>query len=136
MVNETVISAGGPVTPTMVEKAWGGELWFAVVDNAYAGKVIDIAAGQAVSLHRHRAKTETIIVLSGTGVAELGPTRNNLTSYDLRPGTCVHIPPMMIHRFSADTALRFVEVSTASDGWIDDVERIEDRFGLAAAQEG
>jgi len=85
-VKETVINAGGPVTPTIVEKAWGGELWFAVVDNARAGKVIDIAAGQSVSLHRHRAKTETIIVLSGTGVAELGPTQNNLISYDLRPG--------------------------------------------------
>jgi hypothetical protein len=43
---------------------------------------------------------------------------------------------MLMHRFLADTALRFVEVSTASDGWVDDVERIEDRFGLAAAQEG
>ena len=43
---------------------------------------------------------------------------------------------MLMHRFSADIALRFVEVSTASDGWIDVVERIEDRFRRAAAQEG
>ena len=48
-MKETVINAGGPVTPTIVEKAWGGELWFAVVDNARAGKVIAIAAGQSVS---------------------------------------------------------------------------------------
>jgi hypothetical protein len=62
--------ARAPVPPSSASKN------LRTTDNAYAGKVIDIAAGQSVSLHHHGGKTETIIVLSGTGVAELGPTRS------------------------------------------------------------
>ena len=119
----------GPVEPTKVDKPWGEELWFAAVDHAYAGKLITIHAGASVSLQRHHQKTETIMVLDGTGRVELGQFPDQLEPVELRPGTCVHIPAPWLHRFTADTELRFIEVSTAHEGWTTDVERLEDHYG-------
>lgn len=44
--------------PTRVDKPWGHELWWAETDH-YAGKILVVNAGQALSLQYHREKDET-----------------------------------------------------------------------------
>lgn len=50
--------------PTRVGKPWGHELWWAETDH-YAGKIIVVNVGQALSLQYHREKDETSYLLSG-----------------------------------------------------------------------
>ena len=119
----------GPVQPPIIEKPWGSEVLFAAVEGCYAGKIITLHGGHAVSLQRHRSKTETIIVISGRLQVELGDQVDGLQRHELEPGTSVHVPALMLHRFTALVDTRFVEVSTADAGWETDVERLEDRYG-------
>lgn len=105
-----------------VEKPWGFELRWAVTER-YLGKILHINRGQALSLQYHRAKDETILVNSGLLDLEL-----NGTLHHLRPGDCVRIQPLTRHRMTAVEECEIFEVSTPE---IDDVVRIEDRYGRA-----
>jgi oxalate decarboxylase/phosphoglucose isomerase-like protein (cupin superfamily) len=121
-----VTESAGEFDTVRVIKPWGEELLFAAVEGGYAGKLITIHAGRSASLHRHQRKTETIMVLAGTGHIRLGSSPDSLALLELRPGSCVHIPTAVLHRVSARSDLQFVEVSTAHEGWRSDVERLED----------
>jgi oxalate decarboxylase/phosphoglucose isomerase-like protein (cupin superfamily) len=121
-----VTESAGEFDPVRVIKPWGEELLFAAVEGGYAGKLITIHAGRSASLHRHQRKTETIMVLTGTGDIRLGSSPDSLALLELRPGSCVHIPTSALHQVSARSELQFVEVSTAREGWRSDVERLED----------
>ena len=123
--------SAGEFNPVSVIKRWGQELLFAAVEGGYVGKLITIHAGQSASLHRHQRKTETIMVLTGTGQIELGSSLDSLARLELRPGSCVHIPNSVLHWLTARSELQFIEVSTAHEGWRSDVERLEDRYGTA-----
>ena len=90
-----------PYEPGVTAKPWGSEALFAAVEGGYVGKIISIRAGQAVSLQRHREKTETITVLSGELLAEVGPSVDALRRHPLPPGRCLHVPAGRLHRFSA-----------------------------------
>ena len=125
----TVTESAGEFDPVRVIKPWGEELLFAAVEGGYAGKLITIHAGRSASLHRHQRKTETIMVLTGTGHIRLGTSPDSLALLELQPGSCVHIPASVLHRVSARSELQFVEVSTAYEGWRADVERLEDSPG-------
>jgi len=61
------------------DKPWGHELIFAAVDGLYAGKIIQVRAGHALSLQYHRDKDETISVLAGEALFEYGPDVDELT---------------------------------------------------------
>lgn len=111
----------------VVEKPWGHELIWARTDR-YVGKILHIKAGEALSLQYHQVKDETIMLLSG---------RMTLVSY--RDGEAplervltarepVHIPPGLRHRMVALEDTDVVEVSTPE---LDDVVRLEDRYGRA-----
>jgi len=108
--------------PRTVEKPWGRELWYAVTDR-YAGKVLEVRAGHALSRQYHRRKKETLYFRRGTGRVELDG--RTLT---IRPGLTVHVEPGTVHRIVADTDLEILEVSTPD---LDDVVRLEDRYGRA-----
>ena len=57
----------GPMqTPKIVEKPWGREIWYAHTAH-YAGKVLEVTAGQRLSLQKHNIKEETLYLLSGGG---------------------------------------------------------------------
>ncbi|HVB77926.1 MAG TPA: cupin domain-containing protein [Candidatus Nitrosotalea sp.] len=107
-----------------VEKPWGFELRWAVTER-YLGKILHINQGQALSLQYHRAKDETILVTSGLLDLEL-----NGTLHRLGPGDCVRIQPLTRHRMTAVEECEIFEVSTPE---IDDVVRIEDRYGRVEA---
>jgi mannose-6-phosphate isomerase-like protein (cupin superfamily) len=110
--------------PRRVEKPWGYELIWAHADR-YVGKVLHIAAGHALSLQYHRQKDETIHLLAGSMRLEYdrGEGRREVV---LRPGESVRIRPGMVHRM---VALGDCDVLEASTPELDDVVRLEDRYG-------
>jgi mannose-6-phosphate isomerase-like protein (cupin superfamily) len=101
------------------------------VEGKYVGKIIQVTAGQSISLQFHREKDETISVLSGEALVEHGPAQDELTEQHFGPGDTIRLPAGALHRVTAVTDLTFAEASTASPGWREDVVRLEDRYGRA-----
>ena len=110
---------------TKVEKPWGYELHWAKTDR-YVGKLIHVNAGHALSLQYHHRKDETIYLHSGRLLFEIGDDGKNLSRHEMRPGERVHITPKTIHRMTAIEDSDIFEVSTPE---LDDVVRLEDRYG-------
>ncbi|HVB13402.1 MAG TPA: cupin domain-containing protein [Candidatus Dormibacteraeota bacterium] len=108
-----------------VEKPWGHEIWFAVTD-LYAGKILHIAAGHQLSLQYHERKDETIYLLSGAMELELDDDGGELQTLRLGPGQCQRIQVGRRHRMRALVDTEVCEVSTPE---LDDVVRLEDRYG-------
>lgn len=54
-----------------VDKPWGHEIRWAI-NNKYLGKILRIEPGQKLSRQYHEQKDETIYVLEGVLVMELG----------------------------------------------------------------
>ena len=107
-----------------VEKPWGHEIIWARTER-YVGKLLHIKAGHALSLQYHQVKDETVHVWSGqmkfqTGEGEV------LTERILGPGESFHITPLLRHRMIAVTDCDVLEASTPE---LDDVVRLEDRYG-------
>jgi quercetin dioxygenase-like cupin family protein len=109
-----------------VDKPWGYELVWARTDR-YVGKVIHVNAGHALSLQYHRVKTETVYLAAGKVRYEI-KDGETLRSLDLLPGDRLHIPAGTIHRVTAIEDADIFEVSTPE---LDDVVRLEDRYGRA-----
>lgn len=107
-----------------VEKPWGYELHWAKTDR-YVGKLIHVNAGYALSLQYHNIKDETIYLHSGRLQFEIqdGPHR---VIREMHPGERVHITPKTVHRMTALEDSDIFEVSTPE---LDDVVRLEDRYG-------
>jgi mannose-6-phosphate isomerase len=112
-----------------VPKPWGEEEIFAETDR-YVGKILTVLAGHSLSLQYHRVKDETMRVLDGRCEMTLGQlgVPDERETRVLGPGDTVHIAPGLVHRLLALTDVRIVEVSTAD---LDDVVRLEDRYGRA-----
>jgi mannose-6-phosphate isomerase-like protein (cupin superfamily) len=109
-----------------VPKPWGYELIFAHTDR-YVGKILHINKGESLSLQYHEMKDETLFVVSG----ELRLTlewNGERRERPLRAGEAFHIPPRLIHRMEAVVDTDVAEVSTTE---LDDVIRLEDRYGRA-----
>jgi mannose-6-phosphate isomerase len=112
-----------------VEKPWGYELVYAAAER-YSGKIIFIRGGEELSLQFHRTKDETIYVHSGRVEFEIGDPGKPMDVEVVGPGRAFHLGPGTVHRIHAleDTVL--LEVSTPE---LDDVVRLEDRYGRAGA---
>lgn len=103
-----------------MEKPWGREVWWALTDR-YAGKILEVRAGHALSLQYHRQKLESMYFLTGEGELWLeGET------IPIAPGLAVTIRPGARHRVRAYSDLTIVEVSTPH---LEDVVRVEDAYG-------
>jgi mannose-6-phosphate isomerase-like protein (cupin superfamily) len=113
-----------PTAVRRVPKPWGHELIFAKCDR-YAGKILHVNRGECLSLQYHNQKEETLYVLSGELklTIESNGDRRELA---LRAGEAFHIPPGLIHRMEAVEDTDVAEVSTPE---LDDVVRLEDRYG-------
>lgn len=109
---------------TRVDKPWGHELHWATTDR-YAGKVLHVNAGHALSLQYHNRKEETILLWSGRLLFEI-QEGDTLVARELRPGDRMHVAPKTIHRMTAIEDCDIFEVSTPD---LDDVVRLEDRYG-------
>jgi mannose-6-phosphate isomerase len=110
-----------------IEKPWGYERIFAQTDK-YVGKYLFIKGGHRLSRQYHERKDETISVLTGPLILEIGPTEeDDIISLSLVEGEAYHITPGTIHRFSAPDHhdVELIEVSTPE---LDDVIRLEDDY--------
>jgi mannose-6-phosphate isomerase-like protein (cupin superfamily) len=112
-------------TPKRVEKPWGHELIWAHTDR-YLGKILHVKAGHALSLQYHERKDETIFLLRGKLRFFAGSSRDDLQEMKLQEGESYHITPGTVHRMEAITDVDILEASTSD---IDDVVRLEDRYG-------
>lgn len=117
--------ASGATAPRRVEKPWGYELIWASTDR-YAGKVLHVNAGHALSLQYHERKDETIHLLRGRMRFWAGPDAAALLEVPLAEGQSYRIVPGTVHRMEALTDVDILEASTAD---LDDVVRLEDRYG-------
>ena len=111
--------------PRRVEKPWGYELIWAETDR-YVGKILHVTAGHALSLQYHERKDETIHLLRGTMRFDVGPSAGELRAVELKEGESWHITPGTVHRMIAITDVDILEASTPD---LDDVVRLEDRYG-------
>ena len=123
---------GWAVTPRRVEKPWGYELVWAETD-AYAGKILFVKAGESLSLQFHRKKDESWLVQSGRAKLELGSAGAAILNEEvIGPGASFRFHPGTVHRLSALEDTTILEVSTPQ---LDDVIRLEDRYGRAGTAE-
>ena len=111
--------------PRRVEKPWGYELIWADTEH-YVGKILHVAAGEALSLQYHEVKDETLYLLNGRLTLEFGPSRGEFTSVEMTEGQSFRIVPGTIHRMVALTDVDILEASTPHLG---DVVRLDDRYG-------
>jgi mannose-6-phosphate isomerase-like protein (cupin superfamily) len=114
--------------PEKVDKPWGHEVIWAVSDS-YAGKILFVKAGESMSLQFHNVKDEAWYILEGRAKVELGAAGERmLNSEVIGPGAAFRFPPGTVHRLTAVEDTTIVEVSTPQ---LDDVVRLEDRYGRA-----
>jgi len=117
----------GRVEDHKVDKPWGYELRWAITDR-YAGKVLHVNKGEALSLQYHERKDEYQYVIRGAVDVELGVEGGELTTRRMTAGDTLHITPGTRHRITAVEDTDIVEISTPE---LDDVVRLEDRYGRA-----
>ena len=111
----------------IVDKPWGHEIIWAHTDR-YVGKILHIRRGESLSLQYHRKKDETVMVLSGRMAFEHFADGEEPRTTELLPRQPFHITPGTRHRMIALEDTDVVEVSTPE---LDDVVRLEDRYGRA-----
>jgi mannose-6-phosphate isomerase len=108
-----------------VDKPWGYEIWWARTPR-YVGKVLHIKKGESLSLQYHREKEETVMVWNGRMRFEHFGDGEQPQAVDLGPGQSFHITPGLRHRMVALQDTDVFEVSTPE---VEDVVRLEDRYG-------
>ena len=113
------------VTPRRVDKPWGWELIWAETES-YVGKLLFVRAGQSLSLQYHEVKDEAWLVQEGRAKLELGELGGELETFEIAPGDAFRYRPGTVHRVTAIEDLLVIEVSTPH---LDDVVRLEDRYG-------
>ena len=107
-----------------VPKPWGEEIIFAETEK-YAGKILVVRRNESLSLQYHQRKDETLYLYRGRvrlWIEEEGGLREKVLS----PGDSCRIVPGTRHRLQAMEDSEVLEVSTPE---LDDVVRLEDRYG-------
>ena len=114
-----------------MSKPWGWENRFAITDR-YLGKVIHVHGGEMLSLQFHRRKDETILIVRGAMDLQLEEEGGAMVTHRLTPGMSRRILPGRKHRMVAVEECEFFEVSSPE---IDDVVRLEDKYGRAGTSD-
>ena len=92
----------------------------------YVGKILHVNPGHALSLQYHEVKDETIFLLTGEMRFWAGPSADELEEVALGAGEAFRVRPGTVHRMEAITEIDILEASTPH---LDDVVRIQDRYG-------
>ncbi len=109
-----------------VEKPWGYELVWAQSEQ-YVGKVLFVKEGESLSLQFHREKDESWLIQSGRVKLELGSVGDAVLNEEVvASGAAFRYRPGTVHRVTALEDTTILEVSTPN---LDDVVRLEDRYG-------
>jgi mannose-6-phosphate isomerase-like protein (cupin superfamily) len=110
---------------TKIDKPWGWEKWIEVNEN-YVVKELYMKEGNCCSLQYHEKKHESFYVIKGKLKFEIGPDKDSLEEMILEEGGYYTIEPFVVHRMSAVVDSLYLESST---NFLDDVIRIEDKYG-------
>lgn len=92
-----------------VSKMWGAEYWL-VNNDKYCMKLLEINPGYQCSLHYHKIKDETFLLVSG----EARLTVNDFIHH-MVPSNQIRINPNDIHRFGSLRGALIIEISTHHD---------------------
>jgi mannose-6-phosphate isomerase len=114
-----------PVPVERIEKPWGYELIWARTDR-YVAKILHVRRNESLSYQFHRVKDETIHLLRGVLDLETGTAAGDRQTVRLAPGQSYHLPPGLRHRMTAVEECDILEASTPE---LDDIVRLEDRYG-------
>jgi mannose-6-phosphate isomerase len=118
--------------PRKVEKPWGYELIWADAE-PYVGKVLFVKAGESLSLQFHNEKDESWLVQSGRARVELGSAGDAVLKEEIvAAGAAFRFRPGTVHRVTGIEDTTILEVSTPH---LDDVVRLEDRYGREGTSE-
>ena len=109
-----------------VDKPWGHEEIFALVDGKFCGKAIHVNDGHSLSLQYHEEKEETISVQSGKLLVDIGLHEDDMEQFELLAGESIHLKPFTRHRVTAVGDTVMLEASTTQ---LMDVVRLEDKYG-------
>lgn len=112
-----------------IEKPWGREIKWAHTAH-YVGKILEVNAGERLSIQYHKEKVETMYVMSGTGYLYFYNMDEDgepsvTSSIFLTKGVKVHIPPKQIHSVQATEDMVILEASTNN---LNDLVRIKDIY--------
>jgi mannose-6-phosphate isomerase len=114
------------MTAKIIDKPWGHEIWFAHTD-LYAGKILMVDGGGALSIQLHERKDETSYLISGRLFLKQGTDADRFdVERELVPGDAWRNEPGLVHSLEALEDSVIVEVSTPE---VDDVVRLADRYG-------
>lgn len=102
-------------------KKWGHEELLGKKPGSYMFKRLLLKQGKRTSLHFHKEKQETLLVISGA-LKVLIDGRTTV----LGEGDYINIAPYSVHRMEAETDCLYVEGSTDHP---EDVVRLEDDYG-------
>lgn len=124
------MSEAGRANVKRVPKPWGYEVIWAHTDH-YVGKILHINAGQALSVQYHTNKDETIFLLRGrmkyrVGSEVGGRGSAELQEFEMKEGESYRNTPGTVHQMEAITDCDVLEASTPH---LDDVVRLQDRYG-------
>lgn len=117
-------AASGRAKVVRVEKPWGHEIIWAHTDS-YVAKILHIKAGHALSVQYHETKDETVYLLSGEIIYRVWEN-DRPKDVGLKAGQSYRITPHTIHQMEAVTDCDVLEASTPH---LDDVIRLQDRYG-------
>ena len=112
-------------TPKQIDKPWGYEILWASTDR-YVGKILHIEPGHTLSLQYHNQKHESIYVLRGRMIFRYKDDAGALVEREMIAGTAQQVPTGMVHQFEA---IERTDVLEASTPHLDDVVRLQDRYG-------
>jgi mannose-6-phosphate isomerase-like protein (cupin superfamily) len=113
--------------PRKVEKPWGYELVYAETEK-YVGKILFVQKGQQLSVQYHKVKDEMMYLYRGVAELEIRHPQGKSQVMKMSSGEAYRITPGTVHRLTALEDCEILEVSTAE---LDDVVRLEDRYGRA-----
>ena len=114
-----------------VDQPGGWELIWAETGH-YVGKVLFVRAGESLSLQFHRVKDEAWYVQSGRARIELGNAGDAVLNEEVVAAPAhFRFKPGTVHRVTALDDTTIIEVSTPE---LDDVVRLEDRYGRAGTR--
>tara|TARA_Y100000758_G_C15675556_1_gene283791 strand:+ start:61 stop:426 length:366 start_codon:yes stop_codon:yes gene_type:complete len=113
------------IRPRRVEKPWGYELIWAETE-LYVAKILHVNAGEALSVQMHEEKDETLHLLTGQLILQVGPSPNDLEPVRFEEGDSYRVRPRTVHFMQAVTDVNVLEASTAH---LEDVVRFRDRYG-------
>jgi len=107
MIYQDLLSNAANSNYTIVDKNWGREIWIVNNEN-YCSKLLLLQGKKRCSIHSHKKKIESFLLISGCVYMEYGSE-----SKFMHPGDIVHISRELTHRFTGVNGIsEIMEIST------------------------